>query len=182
MKRKIFLTGTIGMAAAGTMIGENKAMAQEQDAAACEKKLAGKNKFILGWVTAWLANMKKELSAAEMIGLIEENGRSCAANHGLTAWVKSFNGDIDKFIAAMRPHLGENNIRRDGSKVTLIYDKCLCTLVGDVPGTLPGEYCHCTVGWTQAVFGALTGKAVKVDLKGTIQRGDPKCQVEVELG
>lgn len=182
MKRKNFIKGTLGMAAAGTLLGGSKIMAQEAKAPNCEKKLAGKNKFILGWVTAWLGNMKKDLPEAEMVKLIEDNGRACAANHGMLAWVKTFNHDVDKFIAAMRPHLGENNLRRDGNKIIMIYDKCLCTLVNDIEGTLPGEYCLCTRGWTKAVYGAIAGKDVKVDLKSSIQRGDSQCLVEINLG
>jgi hypothetical protein len=181
MKRKNFLKGALGMAAAGTVLGGERITAKEAQSSECGKKLAGKNRFILGWVTAWLGNMKKQMPEAEMAMLIEENGRSCAAGHGMLDWAKSFHGDIDKFIAAMRPHLGEGNIRRDGDKVTMIYEKCLCTLVGDIEGTLPGEYCLCTRGWTRAVYGALTGKDVRVDIKSSIQRGDPKCRIEVDL-
>lgn len=181
MKRKSFLQGAIGVTAATALTGAGKVMAQESAKPDCEKKMAGKNKFILGWVTAWLGNMKKQMPEADRIRLIEENGRSCAANHGMLEWVKTFNGDVDKFIAAMRPHLGGDNLRRDGSKVTMIYDKCLCTLVGDIEGTLPGEYCLCTRGWTRAVFAAIVGKEVKVDLKSSIKRGDPRCLIEIEL-
>jgi hypothetical protein len=182
MKRKNFLKGAMGMAAAGTLLGGNRVMGQEENTPDCEKKMAGKNRFILGWVTAWLCNMKKQTPEAEMVKLIEENGRSCAENHGLLAWVKSFNGDVDKFLAGMGKHIGEDNIRRDGNQVTMIYEKCLCTLVGDIQGKLPGEYCLCTRGWTRAVYGALTGKEVKVELKSTIQRGDPQCWIVVDLG
>ncbi len=169
------------MAAAGTLLGGNRVMGQEVKTPDCDKKLAGKNKFLAGWLTAWLGNMKNQMPEAERARLIEENGRSCAANHGLLAWAQSFHGDIDKFIAAMRPHLGENNIRRDGDKVIMIYEKCLCTLVGDIEGTLPGEYCLCTVGWTKAVYGAVAGKEVRGDLKSSIKRGDSRCLIEVDL-
>ncbi|MCU0276682.1 MAG: hypothetical protein MUF02_07510, partial [Acidobacteria bacterium] len=128
MKRKSFLKGALGMAAAGTLLGGSRVMAQEAARPNCEKKLAGKNKFILGWVTAWLGNMKKQMPEGEMVKLIEENGRACAGR-GAVMWAKSFSGDIDKFLAEMRMELGENSARRDGNKVTMIYDKCLCTLV-----------------------------------------------------
>lgn len=180
MKRKSFLKGAVGVAAAGALLG-GKAMAQEAAKPDCEKKLAGKNKFIMGWITAWLGNMKKELPEAGMAKVIEENGRACAGR-GALAWARSFNGDLDKFLAAMRKEIGENGARRDGNKITLVYDKCFCPLVGDIPGTLPGEYCLCTVGWTQAVYGAIAGREVKVDLKSSIKRGDPQCQIEIELG
>ncbi len=178
MKRKTFIKGAVGMAAAGALLGGD-AMAQETEAPDCEKALAGKNKFIMGWITAWLGNMKKRMPGAEAAMLIEENGRACAGR-GAVAWAKSFHGDLDKFLAAMRREIGENGARRDGNKIMLVYDKCFCPLVGDAPGTLPPEYCLCTVGWTKAVYGEITGKPVKVVLKGSIKRGDPQCLIEVE--
>ncbi len=169
------------MAAAGTMLGGNKAMAQEQDAAACERKLAGKNKFLAGWLAAWLGNMKKDLPEAGMVKVIEDNGRACAKRGGMVAGAKSLNGDVDKFLAEMRKHIGENNIQREGNRITLVYDKCYCPLVADSTEKLPAEYCLCTRGWTRAVYGALVGKEVRVDIKSSIQRGDPKCRIEVIL-
>jgi len=182
MKRKSFLKGAIGVAAAGTLLGGSQTMAQEKDTVPCEKKLAGKNKFLLGWLTAWLGNMKRDLPESEMAKVIEDNGRACAERGGSLSWARSFNGDLDKFLAAMRKEIGENNARRDGSKVTLVYDKCFCPLVTDTSEKLPPEYCLCTQGWTKAVYGAIAGKEVKVDLKSSIQRGDDKCLIEVDLG
>ena len=188
MKRKNFLKGAIGVAAAGTMLGgSSKVMARE--ASAGENKMATKNKFLAGWLTAWLGNMKKNMPEAEMVRVIEDNGRACAERGGSLAWARSFNGDLDKFLAAMRKTIGANNARRDGSKVTLIYGKCFCPLVGDLQDPLvgdtskklPAEYCLCTRGWTQAVYGAIAGKEVKVDLKSSIKRGDPKCLIEVDI-
>ena len=146
------------------------------------KKTGGKNKFLLGWLTSWLGNMKRDLPEAEMVKVIEDNGRACAGRGGSLAWAQSFNGDIDKFLAAMRKEIGEKNASRDGSKVTLIYEKCFCPLVAGMSEKLPVEYCLCTRGWTKAVYGAIAGKEVKVDLKNSIQRGDPQCRIEVDLG
>ncbi|MDD8012158.1 MAG: DUF6144 family protein [Acidobacteriota bacterium] len=182
MKRKSFLKGAIGVAAAGTLLAGSNAMAQEAAKPDCEKTLAGKNKFLLGWLAAWLGNMKKDLPEAEMVKVIEENGRACAERGGSLGWAKSFNGDIDKFLAAMRKEIGENSARRDGSKITLTYDRCFCPLVGDTSEKLPPEYCLCTRGWTKAVYSAVAGKDVKVDLKSSIKRGDPQCLIEVDLG
>jgi hypothetical protein len=182
MKRKSFLKGAIGVAAAGTLLGGGKAMGQKTKGPDCENKLTGKNRFLAGWLTAWLGNMKKDLPEAEMVKVIEDNGRSCAERGGSLGWAKSFNGDLDKFLAAMRKVIGANNVKRDGNKITLVYEKCFCPLVDDTSGTLPGEYCLCTRGWTKAVYGAIAGKDVKVDLKSSIKRGDPQCLIEVDLG
>ncbi len=182
MKRKSFLKGALGVAAAEAMMGTGKALAEEAPKIDCEKKLAGKNKFLLGWLAAWLGNMKKDLPEAEMVKVIENNGRACAERGGSLGWAKSFNGDIDKFLAAMRKEIGENSARRDGSKITLTYDRCFCPLVGDTTEKLPPEYCLCTRGWTKAVYSAIAGREVKVDLKSSIKRGDPQCLIEVDLG
>jgi len=183
MKRKSFLKGTLGIAAASALLGgSGKAMAQDTAATAGEKKMAAKNKFLLGWLTAWLGNMKKDLPEAEKVQVIENNGRACAERGGSLAWAKSFNGDLDKFLAAMRKEIGENNAKHDGNKVSLTYEKCFCPLVADMAEKLPPDYCLCTQGWTKAVYSAIAGKEVKVELKSSIQRGDPKCQIEVDLG
>jgi hypothetical protein len=181
MKRKSFLKRALGVAAAGTLLGGSKVMAQEADGSACEKKMTAKNKFLQGWLTAWLGNMKKDLAETEMVKVIEDNGRACAERGGSLAWAKSFNGDIDKFLAAMRQEIGENNAKREGSKITLVYNTCFCPLLADMKVPLPPDYCLCTRGWTKAVYGAIAGKEVKVDLKSSIQRGDPQCLIEVDL-
>jgi hypothetical protein len=181
MKRKIFLKGTLGLAAASTLLGEGKVMAQEAAAAIGEKQMAAKNKFLLGWLTAWLGNIKKDLPEAEKVQLIEDNGRACAERGGSLAWAKSFNGDIDKFLTEMRKEIGANNASRDGNKISLIYEKCFCPLVADIKEPLPADYCLCTQGWTKAVYGAIAGKEVKVDLKSSIKRGNPTCRIEVDL-
>jgi predicted hydrocarbon binding protein len=177
MKRKSFLKGSLGVAAAG-LLGGGTAAAQEAAVDGGEKRLAAKNHFLLGWLKAWLANLKG-LPEAEKVTFMEANGLACAERGGTLAWAKSFNGDLDKFLEAMRKEIGENNARREGNQVSLVYDKCFCPLVGDLKEPLPPDYCLCTRGWTRAVYGAVTGKPVTVELKATVKRGDPKCLIEV---
>ncbi len=181
MKRTSFLSGAIGLAAGGALLG-NRAMAQEAGTDLCQKKLAAKNRFLKGWLDSWLQNLKGRMPEPEKVALIEANGRACAARAGLLEWAASFHGDVDKFLAEMEKHIGPGNARRDGQTIHLVYEKCFCPLVGDMDDPLPGDYCLCTRGWTQAVYGALAGKPVRVDLKASVKRGDPKCLIEVELG
>jgi len=181
MKRQDFLKRSCGCAAAALIAGGKRAFAGGQDATAAAKQAEAFRKFVQGWVPDMLKTLDKNLSEEGRLKFMEENGRACATRGGSVAWAKGFGGDIDKFLAEMRKHLGETNAVRDGKTVRLTYDKCLCPLVAGLQGPLSPTYCLCTQGWTKAVYEALTGKPVQVVLLGSIKRGDPKCLIEVRL-
>ena len=181
MKREDFLKRTCGWAAAAFMAGGKSAFAGPQDAAAEAKKAEAFRKFVQGWVPDMLKSLDKDLSEEDRLKFMEDNGRACAARGGSVNWAKSFGGDVDKFLAEMRKHIGENNAVRGGKTVRLTYEKCLCPLVAGFQGPLSSTYCLCSQGWTKAVYEALTGKPVHVSLLGTIKRSAPKCLVEVRL-
>ena len=182
MQRKSFVKGVLGVSAVAGLLGTGgRGEAQENAAAGAEKKLAAKNTFLNGWLTAWLTGMKKDLPEAEKVLVIEDNGRACAERGGSLTWARSFQGNLDKLLTEMRTQIGEKNVVRDGNTVRLTYEQCFCPLVGDLPGKLPDDFCLCTRGWTKAVYGAITGKPVDVILKSTIKRGDPACIIEVKL-
>ncbi|MDH4198392.1 MAG: DUF6144 family protein [Candidatus Aminicenantes bacterium] len=182
MKRQDFLKRTCGWAAAATlMAGGKSAFAGAQDATAEAKQAEAFRKFVQGWIPDMLKTLDRTLSEEERLKFMEENGRACASRGGSVAWAKGFGGDVDKFLAEMRKHLGEPNAVRSGKSVRLTYEKCLCPLVSGLEGPLSSTYCLCTQGWTKAVYEALTGKPVEVALLGSIKRGDPKCLIEVRL-
>jgi hypothetical protein len=181
MKRKSFLKRTLGLTAAGVLLGSNRLVqAQDTPVTSAEKKLKSKNKFLLGWITAWLENIKREMPESEKIKTIESNGKACAERSGMFAKALSFKGNLDGFLAEFRTEIGEKNVIREGRKVRLVYEQCFCPLVSDISEKLPADYCLCTQGWTKTVFGTVTGKPVKVDLKSTIKRGDPTCTIEID--
>jgi len=182
MKRKDFLRGACGLTAALGLgkAGSLPAFGQEQDAAAEGKKTEAFKKQVHGYVRSLMDNMDKNLPEAERLMVQEANGRACAGR-GAIDWIKSFGGDVDKFIAGMRKILGEKSAARDGSKVRLTFNECLCPLVAELKEPISPTYCLCTQGWTKAVFQELTGRTVRVTLNGTIKRGDPLCLIEVDL-
>jgi len=182
MRRQDFLKRSCGWAAAASLAAAgNTALAGGQEATAEAKKAEAFRKFVQGWVPDLLTTLDKTLSPQARLKFMEDNGRACAARGGSVAWAKGFGGDIDKFLAEMRKHIGEPNAVRDGKTVRLAYEKCLCPLVAELQGPLSPTYCLCTQGWTKAVYEALTGKTVEVALLGSIKRGDPKCLIEVRL-
>jgi predicted hydrocarbon binding protein len=183
MKRKDFLKGTCGLTAlfGSWMAGGTAAFGQEQSAATDSKKAEAYKKNVHGYLKSLMDSMDKNLSEAERTAVQEANGRACAVRGGSFDWAKSFGGDVDKFLAEMRKHIGETNAVRDGRTVRLTYEKCFCPLVADLKEPISPTYCLCTQGWTKAVYEALTGKPVRVALKSSIKRGDPQCLIEVEL-
>jgi predicted hydrocarbon binding protein len=183
MKRKDFLRGTCGLTAlfGSWMAGGTVAFGQEQGAGVDEKKVAAFRKFVHGYIKSLMDNLDKNLPEAERTAVQEANGRACAARGGSVDWVKSFGGDIDKFLAEMRKLIGDANAVRDGRTVRLTYEKCFCPLVAELKEPISPSYCLCTQGWTKAVYEALTGKPVRVALRRSIKRGDPKCLIEVEI-
>jgi len=182
MKRQDFLKRSCGWAAAAALVAAgNSALAGGQEATAEAKKAEAFRKFAQGWVSDLMKTLDTNLSAEARLKFMEENGRACATRGGSVAWAKGFGGDIDKFLAEMGKHIGENNAVRDGRTVRLTYEKCLCPLVAELQGPLSPTYCLCTQGWTKAVYETLTGKPVQVALLGSIKRGDPKCLIEVRL-
>jgi len=180
MKREDFLKSSCVWAAA-LMAGGKSAFASTQDTTAEAKKAEAFRKFVQGWIPDMMKTLDKNLSEADRLKFMEDNGRSCAARGGSVNWAKGFGGDVDKFLAEMKKHIGDNNAVRNGKMVRLTYEKCLCPLVAGLQGPLSSTYCLCTQGWTKAVYEALTGKPVQVALLGSIKRGDPKCLIEVRL-
>ena len=184
MKRKDFLRGTCGLAAVfgSFAAGGPGVRAQETVAAgAAEKREAALKKQIHGYLKSLMDNLDGNLAEAERVAVQEANGRACAARGGSLDLAKSFKGDVDAFLAEMRKHVGEGNAVRRGRTIHLAYEKCFCPLVADLKEPISPSYCLCTRGWTKAVYEALTGKPVRVALRASIKRGDPKCLIEVEI-
>jgi hypothetical protein len=184
MKRKDFLRGTCGLAALfGTLAaGGPGARAQELDAGeAAAKREEALKKQIHGYLKSLMDSLDRNLSEAERVAVQEANGRACAARGGSLDWARSFNGDVDAFLAEMRKHIGAGNAVREGKIIRLAYEKCFCPLVADLKDPISPSYCLCTQGWTKAVYEGLTGKPVRVALHASIKRGDPKCLIDVEI-
>jgi len=184
MKRKDFLGGACGLTVLyGSWLAGGPAALAQDPAAASEaaKRETALKKQVHGYLRSLMENLDKNLSATERVAVQEANGRACAARGGSVDWAKSFGGDVDKFLADMRKHVGAGNAVREGRRIRLTYEKCFCPLVADLKDPISPSYCLCTQGWTRAVYEALIGQPVRVALLASIKRGDPKCLIEVEI-
>lgn len=171
MDRKHFLNVIrLGLASSLLPLLGKKAAAQEPPTDENEA-------FKQRWLKSLLENMDEQFSPEECVRLMEANGRDCA-RHGAIQLAQACKGDMEKFAAALRQHIG---FEIDGDKIHLQYDKCFCHLVTQGPDRLPDTWCHCSVGWVKEMFETVTGNPVEVDLLQSIKRGDPVCQFTVSI-
>lgn len=132
--------------------------------------------FREAWLKTLMEKMDAHLDEASRVRLMEECGRACARRGAAAGLSKAAGGDLNKLVAAIGSHVGAENIKREGDTVRLRYTKCYCPLVSSGPEKLSGTYCNCSRGWALEVFGAVTGKPVKVEMLSSIKRGDAVCE------
>jgi len=184
MDRKEFLKNSCCVTAAFSTLmalgaparAEEPQEKKPEDAAADRKR-----QFTEGWVKAMMESLDATLPEEARVKVMETSGRSCATRGGMVKNAQSFGGDVDKFLAMMRQHLGEQAAVRDGKKVRLVFGKCYCPLVAEMKDKLSPTYCNCSRGWVMAVLEAASGAPVTVELQASVKRGDPECRLVVEL-
>ncbi len=138
-------------------------------------------KFKQQWLITLLANLDSQLDEPARRKLMEANGRACAQRGSLGALRGAAEGSLDKLVAAMGKILGTDNVRREGSTVHLRYSKCYCPLVGGGPERLSDTWCNCSRGWAMAIFEAVTGRPVSVELVNSIRRGAADCRFVIRV-
>lgn len=181
MDRKEFLRrsmqvgcGCTAMALLGT-----PALASEED---CEQEETDDQRaaFTHQWVESLLNNMDDRIDDDTVIALMVASGRACA-KRTMAPLLEPHKGDLDGFLAMMAPHFPNDGLKRDGNRITLAWDRCLCPMVGGTQGTLPKVYCHCSEGWMHEVFESIIGKPVDVHIVKAIKRGDPRCVFTIDV-
>lgn len=138
-----------------------------------EKKLSKE------WIVSAVIAMSAELEEPETICVLEQCGRACA-RQGAVGMAAKHKGDLEGFLEGLRGWIGENNARRDGEAVELVYEKCYCHNVRDIE-TVPPAYCHCSRGWVKEMFETVTGAPCDVELLSSIKRGGTECRFRVRV-
>lgn len=132
------------------------------------------------WVKNLIDSIDAHLDEETKRRVMESCGRACARGGAVDA-AKACQGDLDKMLSTLKRWIGEENVRKDGKVVYVVYDKCLCHLVADGPPRLPDTYCYCSRGWLKEMFETVAGKPVDVDLTESIKRGGEKCRFTIQL-
>lgn len=181
MDRKEFLKrsmhvgcGCTAMALLGTPALAEEDEAKQKDAD--DKRAA----FTHHWVESLLNNMDGRIDDETAVALMVAGGRACATRT-MAPLLEQYKGDLDGFLTMMAPHFPNDGLYRDGNRVTLAWDRCLCPVVGGTQGTLPKVFCHCSEGWMREVFESIIGKPVDVHIVTTVKRGDPRCVFTIDV-
>lgn len=177
MDRKEFIQKTLfsgAMCACGLGVGSvPKVLGQE--AAKAEDPQDG---FRREWIKTFLKNMDSNLDEAARNRFMETCGRDCA-RRGAIQMAEPFKGNVDGLITKLSGLIGKDNLRREGSLVTLQYPECYCPMVSKIKDKLSDTWCICSKGWVLEMFGIAAGKPVEVKLVQSIKRGDPVCRFEI---
>jgi hypothetical protein len=136
--------------------------------------MAGKQQFIHNWVSNLMKSMDSHLDETTKIKVLEECGRSCAKNNIKKEALK-FKGKLDDWLSKMKQWVGKDNIQKEKNCVRVIYNKCFCTMVKDIPPILSGTYCNCSRGWLLEIFETVLEKPVEVRLEDSIMKGGKQC-------
>jgi len=134
------------------------------------------------WITCLIAGLDKHIDEETRAKVLEQCGRQCQSQsfikkaRGIYQKSKNVTNFLDKFGQVYK------HLHREGDKVYIIYPKCYCSYVKEIPqGKLSATYCNCSRGWAKALFEGALGKPVEVIMKETIVKGDKQCRFQIVL-
>ena len=111
--------------------------------------------------------------------IIEEVGRFCSGS----GFAGKFAGNLDGYLAEMQKRWGaqtEQDREHDVVRVSFqTGGDCACPLMGK--GLVPAAACRCSVGAMRQSFSVVTGRAVEVELKESVLRGDARCAFAIRI-
>ncbi len=140
--------------------------------------------FPYAWVEGLLDVADRTLEAHAKVRLL----KGCAAAHYQSArmaeTVAPFAGDLEGFLAHLSRSWGWK-ISYDSSARVILADEnkdhCVCPLARTGARRLSATLCHCSEGFAERMFAAVTGRAVRATVIRSVLRGDPSCVYRVEI-
>jgi len=172
MDRKKFINVTSALVA----LGAGRASGKQEAPQPSERW----QKMHQAWISSLMESLDANVDDPARTRLMLSAGRACA-RRSMVKTAQACNGDMEKLVATMAKHVGQDNARREGNVVHLRYSKCYCPIVAAGPERLSNTWCHCSRGWVHEVFETVAGKPVKVELTHSIKRGDPDCRFLIHL-
>ena len=133
------------------------------------------------WITTLIAGLDENLDAETRMAVLERCGRTCITD----SMVKKARAcrAAAKDEAEFLDRLGQDwkHLQREGDEVFVVYPRCYCPLVKDLPGELSATWCNCSRGWVKELFEQALGRLVEVDLLQSIRQGDTICKFRVQV-
>jgi len=179
MNRKNFFRHCFLFSCFGFMKGKSVQAASEDETAPSPDS-DPQASFRHEWLKSLLNHMDHSLPDTTRIRLMESCGRDCA-KHGPVKMAEKYKGNPDQFISALRSHIGEDNLTRNGDIVSLKYPECYCPMVSKINGEISDTWCECSSGWVLEMFETVSGKKVEMRRIRSILSGDDFCEFEIRM-
>lgn len=68
----------------------------------------------------------------------------------------------------------------DGENYFLIYPRCYCSCVKNIPKNVPEAWCYCTIGYTKKLFEFVFEGEVEAELINSVKLGADNCRIRVK--
>jgi hypothetical protein len=125
-----------------------------------------------------LSIMGDRLDPAARLEILQSLGRECAQDYG--PFFRKYRGDLKGYLAKIQTAWVERAEYDEKAGVLRVIGKpapCACPLVK--AGRTPGDFCDCSLGWTEAAFSIVTDKPVAVELEESVLRGGSRCSFRI---
>jgi hypothetical protein len=135
------------------------------------------------WISDLVGSAQGKEERREIARLLESCGRACYRRE-MTSRVPDVKGNLEALLAELQKMMGPENVRREGQVIHVRYPmkSCICPVAKTVPVQLEEDlFCHCSCGWLQAAFGAVSQRLPKVECLESFRRGGKACRFDVTL-
>ncbi len=181
-------TGLVEIAAAATPVARAGGAT-----GAGETPLAARVKQGQQVIKRMMAELDRQVDQPTRRRIMEACGRQCFEG-SRPAGPKPTAETAAKFMNGIRKYVGPENVR-DSAAGTVVYfhysqnpeglktadGYCLCPIFEDAPKDVSPTYCDCSVGYVRTMFQQATGRETRVELTGSVLRGDRTCTFTVTL-
>ncbi len=141
-------------------------------------------------ITSWINTILHQMSGIDAPkggDILEACGKECSKASALLVGALDVrsrhheNQDLDVLFKAFKSrYYNTPGFKKQGSRITLIFEDCTCPLVKKGVGN--PFLCHCTMGYSRQIFETLFGKVVEIRLLKSILQGDQVCEQEISIG
>lgn len=134
------------------------------------------------WVCAACAALNDSFDRSEVLAI--RKGCLCKPSPAAVKPMKALWSECDgvaQFAArATETANGTFSVVAEDNALLLTYPRCYCPMLKGVEGTVPVEWCYCTVGYSEDFFARITGSPCSAELIDSVASGGTKCLIRIK--
>lgn len=130
------------------------------------------------WICKAVARMDCDLAPEVCAAVLARCGRTCLGEDQVERARDAGRrfADLETLLSFLNENqIGGGDLRTDGDTVYATYDRCYCPHVSASAERMSPSHCNCSRGWLGALFEALLGCGVDVELRSSILSGASSC-------